>query len=497
MAAEASNPVFNEVLQVGIDRSAFQQDLEWMVQAYDDAVASLGEKDGGSGLTKGLSDQVNALLDAITGVGQHLSTLTEDAAQQAEALIDRIDSADAEAVDRQIARQEALAQKRREAAQAGEGDAFQINSIADLLSGAAAGLAQMAQYYAYWKAIQGVIDAISFTIEAPFKAIADGVEYTRGVEQQAELLAGALQTNVKFSNDFAENLKISREVATDLVKLMQDRSIALGVKPEDLQNTFKALLGAGGANLVGSPQELEQLAEMFQSALKSQGVGKLTGQLSNNTLTKLLNGDVTPDNKILQFFNIGDEKWKSMVAEAKEHHDLVAQLAPLVEPYLGALERANVSQAALLEHFTLLKQQMEGMASTGLFNALSDVLKSIDQWMSENKDKIVATLSIFSDGITKIGQSLLSIVHTGGAAFTDMLKLGILLVNELKNDFVAVAQTLELVAKIGRDYVQGGPAAGPGLAIADLKTYYDQQKANVAQAQQLKSILFPSSSVAD
>jgi hypothetical protein len=470
-----SNAVFQEVLQVSLDRSNFANDLQWMVEQYNQAVQNMGSDAAGLAslnITKGLSDQINQLLDAVTGVTAKVHDATEETSSQISDVIARLDQKDAEVTQKRLERLDLIAEKQKEVAGGGAGN---VSGADALLGDFASTFASMAKYYAMWQAIQGVVDAISFSIEAPFKALGEGLQYSQTLEQQAEQLSGAMLQSAKFSDNFAENLRISRDTARELVQLMQDRSIALGIKPEDLQNTFKGLMGAGAANLVGSPQELEQVAEMFQSALKSQGVGKLTGQLSNNTLIKLFNGEVQPDNKILNFFQISDEKWKSMVASAKEHHDLVSQLAPLIAPYLDSVEKANVTQAALVERFELLKQKIEALAATPLFGFLSENLKQLDTWLQSNQDKIAAFLGVFSDGIVRVGQALKELSSTD--AFVAGMKIAAVAVMQIKDDIVTAAQTVELLAKVAGNVSKFGTVQGGAMSAADIGNFLDQQKA--------------------
>lgn len=260
--------------------------------------------------------------------------------------------------------------------------------------------AHLIRFWALWQGLMIAQQAAYDLFVLPFVEIGRGVKYLRDLEKSADELAAVMNQTLKFSDDFAENLRLSREYAIDLVKEFKDRAIAIGVDPDQMQNTFKALLEAGAGRGAKDLEDLVKLAEMFQATLKATGVGALAAQGSINELTSLFNGDkIQAGNKFLTVLRLSSREWQKIREEGFKYGDLVDRLAPRMEPYMAAVRKAGDTQEKLLAKLNLLWQRALALGVGKFFDGVTEALRKMNIWLTDNTGFVSTWFSIFSGSL--------------------------------------------------------------------------------------------------
>lgn len=258
-------------------------------------------------------------------------------------------------------------------------------------------LAHLIRFYVAMNAIQAVLGTIQLGFRSMFDLVAGGIRYTQELEKNTSSLAGVIASNAQFAGDLAENFKISRDAAKEVVALLQDKSIQSGLGRDALENTFKALLEGGGAKGTNNLRELVDLSVLFQKSLDAAGVGGLAAQGSIEEISKLFQQIPSQSNKFLALLHLTSEEWVKIRTEGEKHRDLLPRLYERVRPYLSALEIAKNDQAVLVQRIDLLKDRLSAIAGEQLFSKITDSLKKLIEFIDDNRDKVIAFIEVFTD----------------------------------------------------------------------------------------------------
>jgi hypothetical protein len=284
-----------------------------------------------------------------------------------------------------------------------------------LTSNVQGSLAHLVRFYFLWNALDALLSGIGAVISAPFKAIAEGVQHLQDTQKQADSLLAVLLANAKFSENIAENFKLAKEAAFDLVKILQEQAIDQNLNPEQIEATFKALLQGGVGRLEGDLKNVVTLASTFQQALEAAGVGGLAAQGSIQEINKLMVGNVDATNKFLVAIKATPEEWRKILAEAGKNRNLLDLLAERIKPFRDALKEAQGSQAVLLGNFNLLRQRIEGIGAEKLFDTISSGLLKVNEFLRDNERSIGRWFKFFVDAVESIArsQAKLALAFTG------------------------------------------------------------------------------------
>lgn len=284
--------------------------------------------------------------------------------------------------------------------------------FSSVASGFRGALIHLVKFYSAWLLIQAVIDSVFYTIDLIFLSVREGIQHLRDTETAADDLVGVLHSNVQFSADLAENFVKSQEAAHELVEELQQSAVRLGVPFDKIFSTFKALTTGGAPALVKNMRDMVQLAEVFQITLKAAGVGDLAAQGSIAQITQLLSGDAKPNDAFLRALGLSSDEWKNIVDRSKQHHDLVGELQPRIEPYLKALEKAQLSSRVLSDNFDLLRKRVEAVAVKPIFDAMNSLLRLVNAFLTENGDQLAAWFRIWLNGALSIARAFKTVFST-------------------------------------------------------------------------------------
>lgn len=316
----------------------------------------------------------------------HIEALAQDVAltEQAAAAQDRLNAARIRPGEEiEAAQIAAIAENERRADEAGR----------TFLTTLGEQITTLAQFYLIWQAISVVIEGIVAVVSAPFKAFEEGFNYLAQTEQQAEKLAGVLENNVRFSADLADNFRLATEQANAVTVALQELSAKISVPVDQLQRTFSAIVDAGGASTVSTMRDLVTLTQDFALAFQAAGRSGTSLRSLVSQLPQLFEGNVKSTQAIAEALGVSGQRLTEIVASAKEHHDLVEQLQPLLSGLNAGADQLSKSYESQL---ATLKQQLHEIEAAGVaatFEQIQNILQQINEYVTKNKQEIEAWAS--------------------------------------------------------------------------------------------------------
>lgn len=351
-------------------------------------------------LNNNLTAQVELLqkrLDAVRAELQSLGTIpanvggtvTSEALASNERYIDLLRQE--EALVKQLASaQKSLASEQAATAKANEGFFDKL-----LGPGLLQSIVHLTRFILLWQVLQTVIEAVTAVIEAPFKFLKEGIDFLSKTQEYVDRLSGTLATNVKYSADFAENFRIARDTAGDVVTALRQVSVATGLPFQSLLETFEALSSSGAANAVKNTGELVQLTQLFEQAL--QGTGRSASNLKFliSQLPLFFNGSLKATSQIAEALNLSSDQLTNIVSSAKQHKDLVEQLTPLLANYVAASDAAKDSHEKIIGALQLELQQLEAIGAAPVFHTIDDFLKNVQDWLDKNHLVVELVVKLF------------------------------------------------------------------------------------------------------
>jgi hypothetical protein len=292
-------------------------------------------------------------------------------------------------------------------------------------NGWASTASHMIRVVAIMQVLMTLMDAAREAITAPFKAIAEGLKYTRETEREADLLMGVLAANIKYSDDLAANYDQLRKAAEGAVRELQNIAVYVHAPIDSVERTFKSLMDNGITKFTANMHDVLTMTTMFAAALRVAGLGGLQLNQEIGNIPKLMDGTVGASNRFLRVLNLTPAAWQQILDKAKVHHDLITRLAPLMDPFMSALEKGKAHQAVLIEQFELLKKRLEAFAVTEVYERLSDAIKGLNDWMQgPGGASVIAFLKMTAEGVLSVATSLYKLAES--FKIFDVLKVQLL-----------------------------------------------------------------------
>jgi hypothetical protein len=406
-----SSPVFNEVIGVSFDTSAFQESLKTLRDLWDQTLKEMGSASPSLGIANS-----DALVEAFAKTGDQIKGLAESYGSAVEGLTSKLSeaiSSQTAAID--AALEETAANAKRTAAEvesSGFGQAFK-QGFANTLDPESLG--NLAGIQVAWTGIGAAIGLASKAVEEVDILFKSGVDYARQLEQNAAKLQGVIATNVKLSQDFEENYKLAGESAILLQKQFEDASIKYGIGVTTLERGFKQLVDGGGVSLVRNLQEAQQLSVSFGVSLQAAGKDADSTRAILGELPKMLAGIEKPTSFILETLGLTTKQWDAILAKAKTHHDLLDQLSPLMANYAKVAEDAATRQAPLMESIGLQLKRIMADAEAAPFKEWTHLLQEVKGFLDEDHASLSATVSTIIEGAESLGKLVASVVELGAA----------------------------------------------------------------------------------
>lgn len=273
-------------------------------------------------------------------------------------------------------------------------------------------LAHLFRFYILWNGVQAVIQGVGEAFKAPFQLLGVGVKYLQDTERAADDLVGVIATNMKFSDNYAENFKIAQKASVEVTEALQDQAILTGFSADALEKTFSALAESGATKYVRTLNEMVELATDFQLALKAAGAGGLAAQTSVQEMVKLFSGNPSKDNKFLAWLGVNPAEWDKMRKAAVDTRDLTVRIAEKSQAFRDALVEAGQGQVVVIGNLKLLLSKIAGEGAKPLFAELTKALREITTWLNNNKVVVTTFMRALANGAIDILERL-------KAAFSD------------------------------------------------------------------------------
>jgi hypothetical protein len=273
-------------------------------------------------------------------------------------------------------------------------------------------LLQITEFVVLWRVIGSLVQGVTDLLSSPFKALEDGVKYTRELEAKADELRGVLQANVQYSADLAENFRQASVAAPEIVKAFQDAAIATHTKPDQLTNIFKSLADNGAAAGVKDTKELIDLATDLGVAFKASGRNANTIQRAVSEIPKFLEGSLPHGAALLQVLDLSAEAAKKLVAEGLKNQDLLERIGnlPAMKAHQLALASMKDDWQSASGQLSLYIERLEAAGASELSEKLSGWLRELNTWISQNEGKLTSSLRTFAEVMLDLGSGLANMV---------------------------------------------------------------------------------------
>lgn len=263
-------------------------------------------------------------------------------------------------------------------------------------------LAHLVRFYLLWNGVQGAIWAAGEAMKAPFQLLGVGIKYLQDTERAADDLVGVIATNMKFSDNYAENFKTAQKASVAVTEALQEQAILTGFSPDALEKTFSALAESGANKYVKTLKEMVELTTDFQMALKAAGAGGMAAQTSVQEMFKLFSGNPGKDNKFLAWLGVNPAEWAKMRNEAAKTGDLVSKIAEKSKSFRDALIEAGQGQVVVIANLKLLLSKIAGEGTKPLFEELTKTLRDINDWFVKNREVAIDYMTALGLGAKEI-----------------------------------------------------------------------------------------------
>lgn len=257
-----------------------------------------------------------------------------------------------------------------------------------------------------WQAVGAAIGVVMDALRQIPDAFKNGIQYAADLQDQAVKIQAVLADNVEFSKNIAENFQLAGQAAQFVVKQLQDVAIQDKLNPERLNSAFRALVSGGGGAMTADVQQLVKLTEMFGLAMQASGKEVMVVRSLISEIPKLIDGTITNSSKLLEVLHLNKAQWEAIREEALKHHDLVARLAPILQPYLDAVQQAQLRHSVLIDQFDLLLKREEAAFAGPLMQAYDSFLQRAIAYLEQNRLQIEAFGKIMGDVVISVGHFL-------------------------------------------------------------------------------------------
>jgi hypothetical protein len=219
----------------------------------------------------------------------------------------------------------------------------------------------------------------------------EGIEYISVLQQRTADIAEALATNVIFSHDFAENLRLSGVAAEHVTRKIQDLSAKFALNPEKIEAAFKSLTQSGGIEALNNDlDKAVELSAKLLSSLRSTGVNDTNQRRAIQEINDLLTGNVGKNNAIARSLHLSAESWNKIRTEALKTGTVYEELEKRLFATNARLATAGTRWADITNTVSIYKKEVQAAFAEGVFKVLIAVLQDIKKLWEENKGVIKA-----------------------------------------------------------------------------------------------------------
>lgn len=320
---------------------------------------------------------------------------------------------------------------------------------------------------------------------APIVAIRDtikaGLGYLTDLQTKAADLQGVIASSVKFSDDPFQNFVQSGQAAENIVKKIQDEAVATGMSFSTLSRSFKAFETGGGQHLVNNLSEAVQVSNMFAMAMVAAGKDVQTTRMLMSDVPKLLDGSVTASSSLLRVLGLTQEQWLAIRASASKHHDLLAQLSPLMQNYVSVAEAAGGRTKNLEDALRLAYERAASLVAGPMWESYLGFLKEAVGFFHSQSNEVNATASGVGNLISAVGRLVVALATFGqGAPSIEKGFHGILdVVSSVTEAIIGMTNATTLMVKDLGAVVKLTKGIGPGFTVDQMKGSWKEYVSSV------------------
>lgn len=407
--ADDSTAQFQEVLELRVDLDLFKQEMSKVADVYKESLSGIGNQTVGTGeIVQGLRD-IQLTIEGLGSKGSKvLNDLTAtmlDTAGSIEKGVSGINSG-----------LTALGNNAGPATVAtGIGAAnTTFGTLVQSFQNIPNMITNVLALNLAWKVAGEAIKLVGEVILAPFKAIQEGVQYIRQLQTASADLQGVIAANITLSSDYPTNFRLAAVAAEEVRKKLQDIALVTGLTEQGLQSAFKQLLEAGGGSFVTSMDQLVQLTGLFGEAMKAAGKDVNATRTLLSEIPALLGGNEAPSSKLLEVLHLTKAEWEAIRVSALAHHDLLEQLAPILQPYIDVVGQAGTRQEVLINQLDLMKKRIEAAFSKEVFAVYTKALQEAKDLLAGHEDEVISIGRVFADLVVYVIQFGTALARIGG-----------------------------------------------------------------------------------
>jgi hypothetical protein len=414
-----STATFTDVLELGVDATAFKAGLEQLRTAYNEFIASLGDGVKGQdvlniGSMQALQQSVESL---VTSISTARAELTSTLADVSAGVVDSLSQMSTVIGEKLQAGAQGAKQVREEVENIPAPAADVEAAFGKWVGSIGKTAVTLIEFLVIMKAIQVIGEIIAAPFKLMAESIKEGFEYLTKLQTSAADLQGVLANNVKFTTEgIVKNFQEAGEAADYVVRRLQDISIRVNLPVQNLTSSFKAVADSGGAAFVKDLDQMVKLSELFAISVKATGKDFQVQRALISEIPKLLDGTVTSQSLILRTLGLTKDAWEKIRESGLKNKDLVSELEPLLTPFLTVAEQADLRMGALKEKLELIKDRLLGIMALPLFQMVLDWMQKVSEWLDDNKESLEV---IFKSA----GDAIVDAVGFAKLLFAELLKI--------------------------------------------------------------------------
>ncbi len=396
-----ADAVFNEVLQMTVDTTAFAQQMKEVEQIYARSIANMPNigQAGALSLSESLT-KLNTVIDSIrtgtTAVLTDVGKVMLETANQVEVGIEKMVGV----TDRALSM---LSAKTKE----------QESSVSGFFRGFNRGftgaLATAVKFSIAYRAVGLAIEGVTKIASLPFKAFKDGFKYLEDFQERSSQLKAALLQSEKFvpdpAKDAAKNYQLAGKEADRLTKQVDDLSVKLRVQPKILQTAFESFVAYGGRNLVHSNDEAMKLSGILVAALQAQNPNIQTRKIQTE-VQQLAQGQEGSANRLGAALGLSNTQLQEMSKHARTTHDLFNEIVTHASGLTDRLAEANTRAGALQDTFELMAHRLEGSLAEPLFNVFVGTMQKVIAWLQMHDGELTDFATRLGVAVGRVARDL-------------------------------------------------------------------------------------------
>lgn len=266
--------------------------------------------------------------------------------------------------------------------------------------------ASMAGWIVAWQIAQAILSTFVETLRFIPQQLEAGVKALEQDQNAALRLQAVIAQTTRLSGDFKENFEQAGEAANQVVEALREKAAELGIKFDDLKQSFSFFSEAGGNALTHNLQESVDAVTLLQLAFSGVTRDQEEERKLAQELPRILSGSVDEGARFLTLMHLNKDEWNQMVLNARDQRDLLDQIQQRLAPWIAAGEKISQSYAGIELRLQNFERLIREALAQPVFDALIDWGNHFLDLLNEHKDAIMAFARLVGQVITSFGSLL-------------------------------------------------------------------------------------------